>query len=65
MSSFKFIYLFTSTLRVSDFLLAELQRQVYSIGEGLLSMVSASGLGWNCVVQFHPSPGADTGPLET
>jgi hypothetical protein len=39
------IYLFTSTLHVSGFLLAHLQRQVYSFGSGsyLLGMVSVPG----------------------
>jgi hypothetical protein len=38
-----FIYLFTSALHVSGFLLAHLQRQVYNFGSGssLLGMVSA------------------------
>jgi hypothetical protein len=42
---FKFIYLFSSALHVSGFLLAHLQRQVYNFGSGssLLSTVSAPG----------------------
>jgi hypothetical protein len=38
-----FIYLFISTLHVSGFLLAHLQRQVYNFGSGssLLGMASA------------------------
>jgi hypothetical protein len=44
----KLIYLFTSALHVSVFLLAHLQRQVYNFGSGssLLGMVSALGR-WN------------------
>jgi hypothetical protein len=40
---FNFIYIFTSALHVSDFLLAHFQRQVYTFGSGssLLGMVSA------------------------
>jgi hypothetical protein len=40
-----FIYVFTSALHVSGFLLAHLQRQVYNFGNGssLLGMVSAAG----------------------
>jgi hypothetical protein len=40
------IYLFTSALHVSGFLLARLQGQVYNFGSGssLLGMVSAPGL---------------------
>jgi hypothetical protein len=43
MHKFKFIYLFTSALHVSGFLLAHLQRQMYKIGNGssLLGMVLA------------------------
>jgi hypothetical protein len=42
---FKFVYLFTSALHVSGFLLAHLQRQVYNFGSGsrLLGMLSAPG----------------------
>jgi hypothetical protein len=42
---FKFIYLFTSALHVSGFLLAHLQRQAYNFGSGssLLGMVSTPG----------------------
>jgi hypothetical protein len=40
-----FIYLFTSALHVSGFLLAHLQRQAYKLGSALslLGMVSAPG----------------------
>jgi hypothetical protein len=40
-----FVYLFTSALRVSGFLLAYLQRQAQNLGSGssLLGMVSAPG----------------------
>jgi hypothetical protein len=43
--AFKFIYLFTSALHVSGFLLAHFQRQVYNFGSGssLLGMVSGRG----------------------
>jgi hypothetical protein len=42
---FLFIYLFTSALHASGFLLAHLQRQVYNFGSGssLLGTVSAPG----------------------
>jgi hypothetical protein len=42
---FNFFYQFTSALRVSGFLLAHLQRQVYnfSSGSSLLGMMSAPG----------------------
>jgi hypothetical protein len=40
-----FIYLFTSALHVSRFLLAHLQRQAYNIGSGscILGLLSAPG----------------------
>jgi hypothetical protein len=40
-----FIYLFSSALQVSGFLLVHLQRQMYNFGSGssLLGMVSAPG----------------------
>jgi hypothetical protein len=42
---FLFIYLFSSALHVSGFLLAHLQRQVYNFdsGSSLLGMLSAPG----------------------
>jgi hypothetical protein len=45
-----FIYLFTSALHVSGFLLAHLQRARMDSGSSLLGMVSAPGLRWNCTV---------------
>jgi hypothetical protein len=45
MHKYFFIYVFTSALHVSGFLLAHLQRQVYNFdsGSSLLSMVSTPG----------------------
>jgi hypothetical protein len=45
MHKHQFIYLFTSAINVSGFLLAHLQRQVYKFGSGssLLGMVPVPG----------------------
>jgi hypothetical protein len=53
---FECIYLFTSALHVSGFLLAHLQMQVYNFGSG--SSLLGMSVGCTRVGVFHSNPGA-------